>query len=67
MAYTIYDFTQEIRPLAVERYKDEEIVETYIDRTSYRYRSLQEVFGNNTELIDKLYLQKNSESPKSPF
>ena len=67
MAYTIYDFIQEIRPLAVERYKDEEIVETYIDRTSYRYRSLQEVFGNNTELIDKLYLQKNSESPKSPF
>lgn len=67
MAYTIYDFTQEIRPLAVERYKDEEIIETYIDRTSYRYRSLQEVFGNNTELIDKLYLQKNNESPKSPF
>lgn len=67
MAYTIYDFTQEVRPLAVEKYKDEEIVETYIDRTSYRYRSLQEVFGNNTELIDKLYLQKNGESPKSPF
>ena len=67
MTYTIYDFTQEIRPLAVEKYKDEEIVETYIDRTSYRYRSLREVFGNNTELIDKLYLQKNGESPKSPF
>lgn len=61
MAYTIYDFTQEIRTLAVERYRDEEIVETYIDRTSYRYRSLQAVFGNNTELVDKLYLQKSDQ------
>lgn len=69
MAYTIYDFVNELRPIAVERYRDEEVSKDYIDRDSNRYRNLQRVFGNNTEIIDKLYLQEKNEgrTRQSPF
>lgn len=62
MAYTIYDFTQEIRAIAAEIFKDEleETTEVHINRTSERYRNLQNIFGDNIELIDKLYQQSKN-------